>query len=377
VLDFCNKEGCGRLLSSPEELARDTCRYCLRGLEANTSTFFETFKATMTYSLQSLRPKSTPKTSKRPTLPPPPKAPERVTWEEATKIGGMACTRLRTGVILVNYELIAKNATGHCKVTGEDLTEFLPKYLAEIQLHELIHAIGQIDHTGRQVVKRPKASNKVFSRLQNAMGFEIWAKGWHLQNAKPPCPVIDLDDKPAKVNTDRTPNISEPSPSNLRPQLPEALGYKSYTESPVSSPSYGYGQEHIRESSESKVSRRLHNNPSVSPTRLGSLPESCDTNALNDSSTPDILLSSDKEPSAGQFPDSPQFRLASQVNRKSESNKDFNMATATPKRTLLKPLQPTGGDMDTNLEPDGLDPITRAYLEDGKLAEERAKAGGY
>lgn len=254
VLDFCSKDGCGRLLSSPEEFARDTCRYCIRGVEANTATFFETFKATMSYAVQSLQPNLKLNLTKRTTKPEAPQ-PDTVTWEEAKGIGGMACTKMVKGIIKVNYELIAKNATYHSKETGDDLTEFLPQYIAEIQLHELIHAVGQIDHTAKQLYKRPQVTNKVFSQVTNAMGHSIWAKGWGLVNAKPPCPVIELDTEPAEVNTNPT----------------------------------------------------------------------------------------------------------------------------TPRRTLFKPPLPVGVDMDANSTPptDGLDAISRAYLEGGRLTSERAKTGSY
>lgn len=52
MLDFCK---CGRLLTSPEELTHDVCRYCFRGIEASTTAFFETFRATMSYVIQSTR----------------------------------------------------------------------------------------------------------------------------------------------------------------------------------------------------------------------------------------------------------------------------------------------------------------------------------
>jgi len=188
LLNFCKQDG--RILQSPEERDNGLCRYCYRGIAANTSAFFSTFRATMNYTVQSVIPRRVSKSRRlKPSIEP---HTDLVTWADSSPDfrGHLASTTMKTREIHFNWEGVTRGATKTAKVTKGNIEDSLSDYIATIQVHELIHAVGQVGHTTQRSLGYKVASNRAFDKVISLMG-HTW--GTAINKG-----VADLDE----VNTD-------------------------------------------------------------------------------------------------------------------------------------------------------------------------------
>lgn len=226
MLNFCSEPTCRRLLSSPEEITKDKCRYCLRGIEASTSAFFSTFRATMTYALP--RPKSRKTKAKAERISPP--SPVAVAWVDAEPDckNHMAETCLSKGEIRISYIAVAKFAVEAAKAFKTDIETATLKTVAEVEVHELIHAWGQVGHTTQKRLGYQVATTRVFDKVASLMGHSVWW-GIRMMNKGPDIAalnrqVVDLDNLSAGsamtgATVDKQPTPEEPDmDTNLTPE---------------------------------------------------------------------------------------------------------------------------------------------------------------